>query len=44
MRYAETVGFVAHMLYHPETTALLVDVERQIVAGKVDFLKPLGYA
>ena len=41
---AKPVGLVAQRLHHLQATALLVDVERQLVAGKINFLKPLGYA
>ena len=40
MGYAETVGLVAHVLHHAQSLAVLVDIQRNAVAGEIDFLKP----
>ena len=41
---AEAVGLVAQMLHDLQTPALLVDIERQLVAREIDLLKTLGDA
>ena len=39
--YAETVGFVAGVLYDFQRFGVLVEVERNVVAGEEDFFEPL---
>ena len=42
--YAETVGLVAQMLDNAQGLGILVDIERNAVAGKIDFFETFGNA
>ena len=42
--YSEAVGLVAQVLYHPQSLAVFVDIERNAVTRKIDFLKALRNA
>ena len=44
MSDAKAVRFVAQVLHHTQRLAILVDIERNAVAGEIDFLEPFGYA
>lgn len=40
---AEAVGLVAQLLHDAQTLAVFVDIKRDTVSGKIDFLEPFCY-